>query len=411
MTFIPRHIYTKLKNHLSEPEISLILGPRQSGKTTIMKKLQKELQQQNKSTLFLNLDINEDKQFFQTQHTLIDYIKSKISNKPAVIFIDEIHRLTNAGLFLKGLYDLKTKYKFIISGSGSLELKANIIEPMTGRKKIFYCLPISFTEFITYKLNTTEKKAKTLLDQNPLQTSRLVNEYINYGGYPRVISTQTHQNKINILTEIFKSYIEKDILLLLNIQRDQAFRNLIKLLATQTGNLINYNELSSTLGLNLKTLKKYLYLLEKTFIISLTPPFFQNARKELTKSPKVYFLDLGLLHLAQGILPSLQNQITGNTFENACFLRLKELNLFHQIHFWRTKSGAEIDFIIHSSKTGQPIPIEIKLNPKKNILGKSLINFIKKYQSKQSFIYSLNTKHISSKFNTHTIPFHHLPKI
>lgn len=419
MEFIQREVYFQLKDHLKKAEISLILGPRQAGKTTIMKRLQEELEE---SSVFLNLDIIEDRQFFKSQHTLLDLIEKKAGKKRVYVFIDEISRLENAGMFLKGLYDLKTNYKFIVSGSGSLELKANIIEPLTGRKKIFYCFPLSFTEFAAYKLKVHfdnfdrlyGEVTKDLVTQ-PYQRQRLVNEYLSFGGYPRVVLAGTEKEKIEVLREIYLSYLEKDIGLLLKVEKEQAFENLVKILSHQVGNLINRAELSSTLGLTEKTIKKYLYFLEKTFVIDLVRPFFRNARKELTKSPKVYFSDLGLLYVAQGILPSIQRPIKGSVFENACFLRLKELHLLKPSQFWRTKSGAEVDFIISSSETGKPVPIEVKLTPK-DALGKSLISFIEKYQPEEAFIYSLSGKGNIKKYKFNSTetqvqftPYHFLP--
>jgi predicted AAA+ superfamily ATPase len=183
--------------------------------------------------------------------------------------------------------------------------------------------------------------------------------------------------------------------------------------AGQVGNLVNRAELSSTLGLTEKTIERYLYLLEKTFVISLIRPFYRNVRKELIKSPKVYFVDPGFLYIAQEILPTIQRQPMGNVFENACFLRLRELNLIKPPQFWRTKSGAEVDFVITSSQTGRPIPIEVKMSSKKT-LGKSLISFIKNYQPDEGFVYfqsgSGKEGHVVHRKTTiHFVPYHILP--
>lgn len=404
MTFIPRYVYKQLQQHLSQPEISILLGPRQAGKTTIIDQLRQELDQQHQPTVWLNLDVIEHRQFFVSQHALLDFIAKQAGSQKVYVFIDEISRLENAGLFLKGLYDLKSPHKFIVTGSGSLELKANIIEPLTGRKQLFYCFPLSFTEFADYKSKT--------LDFQPLLRQRLITEYINFGGYPRVALAETTIEKVNILREIYTSYLEKDIALLLKIDKEHAFANLVKILASQVGSLVNRSELSGTLGLTEKTLAKYLYLLEKTFVISLARPFYRNVRKELTKSPKVYFVDLGLLHIAQGIVPSLETPVTGPIFENACYLRLQELDPLSPIQFWRTKSGAEVDFII-TNQSGKPVPIETKLSAKPT-LGKSLISFINKYQPDEAFIYlyqqQVHTKDRSYQNTTiHWYPYHHLP--
>lgn len=413
MRFLPRKIYFEVKNHLAKPEISLILGPRQAGKTTIMLKLADELKKEEKRYAYFNLDVVEDKLYFQTQHTLLDRLQKLIGQAPAVVFIDEIQRLENAGLFLKGLYDLQTGYKFVVSGSGSLELKANIIEPMTGRKRIFYCLPLSFTEFAADKLKVKFAEIASALNSNLHERKRVVSEYLTYGGYPRVVLSPTHQEKIEILSEIYKSYLEKDIQLLLKVEKEKVFEALVKILAAQTGNLVNYAELASTLGTTVKTVEKYLYLLEKTFILILVRPFFRNARKELIKSPKVYFYDLGLLQFAQGRLPAVEEEIKGEVFENACFLRLKELEILESPHFWRSRAGAEVDFIIFSRK-GKITPVEVKLSPTKiGTLGKSLISFFTKYQPEKAFIYTKEDAGTVKRFNTETtiLPYHYFPNL
>lgn len=392
MDFIFRHVYSQLLQHLEKPEISVLLGPRQAGKTTLIKKIQEELKQKNQPTLLLNLDIIEDRHFFTSQHTLLDFIEKKVG-KRAYVFIDEISRLENAGLFLKGLYDLGSKHKFVVTGSGSLELKEEIIEPLTGRKKIFYCFPLSFTEFAAYKLGVSNKggdqlysEVTKILSTQPFVRQRIVGEYLNFGGYPRVVLATTEQEKTEILREIYTSYLEKDIGLLLHVEKEYAFGNLVRVLASQVGNLVNRAELASTLGLTEKTIERYLYLLEKTFVIELVRPFYRNVRKELIKSPKVYFVDLGFLYIAQEILPTIQRQPAGNVFENACWLRLNELDLIKAPKFWRTKSGAEVDFVITDPKTGKIIPIEVKTSPKETI-GRSLISFIKNYRPEKAFIY------------------------
>src|SRR3989344_4525844 len=391
--FINRQVYFCLKAHLENTEISLVLGPRQSGKTTILEKLREDLHNLGKPTVFLNLDIIEDRLWFSSQHALIELVERRVGHGRAYVFIDEISRLENAGLFLKGLYDLKSGHKFVVTGAGSLEVKSNIIEPLTGRKQTFYCYPLSFTEFVAYKLGLETadfdeeySKVTRELATQPLKRQRLVDEYVNFGGYPGVVLAQTEEEKNRILREVYLSYLEKDIGLLLHVEKEQAFGNLVKILASQTGNLINRAELSATLGVSEKTVERYLYLLEKTFVIDVVRPFYRNARKELVKSPKIYFVDLGFLYMAQGVLPTIQRRPVGNVFENACYLRIKELDFVRPAQFWRTKSGAEVDFVVVSPRTGNLIPVEVKMSSK-GTFGKSLISFIRAYQPEVGYIY------------------------
>lgn len=412
MQFIQRKVYFELKKHLEKPEISLILGPRQAGKTTIMKRLASESEKEGKKSVYFNLDVIEDKQYFKSQNFLLEKVVNTVGRRPAIVFIDEIQRLTNAGLFLKGLYDLSSGLKYVVSGSGSLELKENVIEPMTGRKRIFYCLPLSFTEFAVYKLQTTFEQVGKLLQLNPMETERIVTEYIFWGGYPRVVLSETLEEKWEILKEIFQSYLEKDIQLLLGVEKEAVFSNLVKILSGQVGNLLNRRELSRTLGVAEKTIEKYLYYLEKTFVIIRVKPFFKNPRKEISKAPKIYFQDLGFLTLARAVRPDLE-QTDGGRFENACLLRLNEIPILTEPYFWRSSSGAEVDFVLNLG-TNKIVPIEVKLTGDKGFtLGKSLYSFAEKYKAKNVFIWNLNRKEqvIKGQLTVNYVPFYELPDL
>ena len=373
----------------------MVLGPRQSGKTTILEKLREELREQGKPTVFLNLDIIEDRQWFSSQHALIELVERRVGQGRAYVFIDEVSRLENAGVFLKGLYDMKSGHKFVVTGSGSLELKSNIIEPLTGRKQTFYCYPLSFTEFVVYKLGLEaadfdEEYARVTreLITQPLKRQRLVDEYVNFGGYPGVVLAQTEEEKNRILREVYLSYLEKDIGLLLRVEKEQAFENLVKILASQTGNLINRAELSATLGVSEKTIERYLYLLEKTFVIDVIRPFYRNARKELVKSPKIYFVDLGLRNALIGDFNPLElRQDVGYLWENFMVIeRIKKFanqNLFLKYNFWRTFSGAEVDWIENKVNT-ETEAFEFKYGS--GSLSKGAKNFTTEYHTKVNLI-------------------------
>lgn len=411
MRFLQRKIYSELKNHLDKPEISLILGPRQAGKTTLMQKLKDDLEKEGEKSVYFNLDIKRDAESFGTQHTLLRKIESLVGKNPGIVFIDEVQRLKNAGLFLKGFFDMQTGHKLIVSGSGSLELKADIVEPMTGRKRVFYCLPLSFNEYCANYFGVPFDKVEEYLDINKSDRSDLIDQYIAFGGYPRVILETTEKNKFDVLNEIYTSYVEKDIQLILGIENDYVFQNLLKLLSNQVGNLVNLSELATNLRSTVKTISKYLYFLEKTFLIKLVRPFYTNARLEVIKNPKVFFVDLGILSLAKGRIPDTKT-VLGSTFENACYLRLSELMQFEPIKYWRTTSSAEVDFVLNSTK-GEKIPVEVKLSAKKGSAGKNVISFIKKYKSPKAFIYTKEDEAVFEKVGVKVeiLPYYKLPQI
>jgi len=380
---IKRAILPKLKAHLSQKEISLIVGPRQAGKTTLMLALKKHLEEKGEKTIFFNLDVETDAEYFQTQAKLIQKIQLEVGKKKAFVFIDEIQRKENAGLFLKGIYDLSLPYKFIVSGSGSLELKEKIHESLVGRKRVFKLFPLSFEEFVNFK--TEYRYEKKLIDFFALEkekTANFLEEYLTFGGYPRVVLAPTASEKKLILEELYQSYLEKDISYLLKIKKTEVFSKLVRILASQVGSLVNFSELSSTLGTSVETVKNYLWYLEKTFIIQKVTPYFQNIRKEISKAPVYYFSDLGLRNYALG------RQANGFLFQNFVFNILKEKYPPEKIHFWRTKDGGEIDFVIETPD--YPLPLETKASHLKEAkIPRSLKNFIKKYRPLEALVVNL----------------------
>jgi hypothetical protein len=384
--FIQRKILDPLKSHLPQKEITLILGPRQSGKTTLMLKLKEELEKQGKSTVYFNLDRFEDLELFKTQKTLLEKIRFDFGKKKVFVFIDEIQRLTNAGLFLKGLFDYLRPYKFIVSGSGSLELKENVIEPLTGRKKVFYLYPLSFAEFFEFKLGKPIADFSKFYQLDKNEAERLLDEYLIFGGYPRVVLAKTGREKEEVLREIYLSYIEKDVKALLGVEKDILYQQLLKYLAAEIGSLFKKSEVSRNLGLNIKTLNRYLFLLEKTFVISILKPFYRNPTKELTKTPKIYFLDLGLRNFILGRLNSFfQRDDRGKIFENFIFRQLLDKQPVFGVWFWRTERGTEIDFILQ--ERGRLLPVEAKSGDTGGkIVGKNLLSFLRKYKTKKAII-------------------------
>jgi len=404
---IKRDLFEELKNHLSAKEISLIVGPRQVGKTTLMLLLKEYLERKREKTLFLNLDVENDKQFFVSQDVLIKKINLEFGKERGYVFIDEIQRKENAGIFLKGIYDLNLPYKFIVSGSGSLELKEKIHESLVGRKRIFELNPVSFKEFVNFKTDYRyEEKIDEFFDIEKTKTENLLNEYLNFGSYPRIILEEKLSDKIKIINEIYRSYLEKDITYLIKSERIDIFSFLIKVLSGQIGRLINYSELSSTLGISLPTLKNYFWYAEKTFIINKLTPYFKNIRKEIAKSPIIYFYDLGLRNYALGLFGKINfSTDIGFLFQNFIFNILKEKYKFAgaEIHFWRTKDKAEVDFVIDFGE--EVIPIETKYKKlKEPVIERSLKSFVEKYHPKEAWIINLSLDY-ETKINKTTFKF------
>ncbi len=421
---IKRSIFSSIKAHLDTPDVfSLIVGPRQAGKTTLMDLLKKDLEARGEKTMSLNMDVTTHKPYFASHEQLVQAIRLEIGEGKGYVFLDEIQRKVDAGLFLKGLYDMKLPYKFIVSGSGSLELKENIHESLPGRKRMFELTTLSFEEFVDYKtkyqysgpgkgladlaqfFNVHKETFKTLLD-----------EYLNYGGYPRVVLAQTDEKKREEMGDIYKSYLERDIEQLLNIQKSDRFTNLVRMVAAQAGNTVNVTELSGSLGVVQETVSHYLWYLEKTFILHKVTPFFKNVRSEITKSPVYYFVDLGLKNYSinQFGTATLLIPPPGLLFENFVY------NILHEhfglspatIHFWRTQDKAEVDFVIDTGL--QAIPVEVKYTSIKSAeVTRSFQSFLAKYKPKDAYIIHLGEyqQRVIEETTVHFLPFYNLEAI
>lgn len=404
---IKRTLFEELKNHLTEKEITFIVGPRQAGKTTLMFLLKEHIEKQGARTLFFNLDIEADRRFFDSQEKFLSKIQLEMSNGKGYVFIDEVQRKEDAGVFLKGLYDLNLPYKFIVSGSGSIELKERIHESLVGRKRIFDLSTVSFREFADFKTNYAYgNDLSQFFLVHPEKTNELMRDYLSFGGYPRIVLEEQINEKRRLLDEIYSSYLEKDIGYLLGVQKEEAFTHLVRVLSSQTGNLTNIHELSSTLGISAKTVKHYIWYLEKTFILHRLTPYFRNVRKEITKSPVFYFSDLGLRNYALGQLGNMENERdVGFLFQNFILNILKE-RLSHtptDIHFWRAKDGSEVDFVTQGGQ--KTIPVEAKYtNLIEPQVPRPLKSFILRYAPEQAFVVHLGTENVA-QVNTTTIRF------
>jgi len=394
MVLIKRDLFEKIKAHLNKKEITFIVGPRQCGKTTLMWLLIEEIKKQNKPWIFLSLDFEKDKVFFESQEKFIKKLNLEFGNTPAFIFIDEIQRKENAGLFLKGIYDRNLPYKFIVSGSGSVELKAKVHESLAGRKRIFFLSTVSLKEFINFK--TGYKYGNHLKEFFEIHSDsyELILEYLNFGGYPRVVLEDTFSEKLAVIHEIYTSYVEKDLSYWLKIEKPEVFTSLLKILSHQSGKLTSFTELSNTLGISVPTLKTYLYYAEKTYILKKVSPFFRNIKKELTKTPVYYFCDLGLRNFSAGVFGKIEDfSEAGFPFQNLVMLLLEERfgETGGVLHYWRSKDGAEVDFVIDFKK--EIVPVEVKASfLKKSAISRSLRSFIKKYAPKEAWIVNLSLK-------------------
>ncbi|MFZ2970851.1 MAG: DUF4143 domain-containing protein, partial [Minisyncoccia bacterium] len=216
---------------------------------------------------------------------------------------------------------------------------------------------------------------------------KLFEEFSIFGGYPRVVLSEAEIEKKKILNDIYSNYILKDIKGLLELATDKNLLDLTRFLATQAGNILVYKNLSQIARLDYRKTIEHLRILEETFVIELARPYFKNRQKELVKNPKVYFIDAGFRNgLMENMNLFSKRSDTGALVENVVFLRLKILlENFHKINFWRSKAGAEVDFIIDLN--GEIFPIEVKFSEfDKPEISRSLAGFIKSFKTKRALV-------------------------
>ena len=366
---IRRKKHTIISNHISKREFTILIGARQIGKSTLLKQLFEELKQNGEAVFFLNLDRKDIlEELNQNPENLLKMCPLQ-SDKKIIVFIDEIQYLDDATNFLKLLFDeYSTQLKIVATGSSAFYIDRQFNDSLVGRKKIFQMGTLDFEEFLLFKNRAdlvneisqfkSKKKSKSI-QENLLWA--YMDEFINYGGYPAVVLEENVEDKIELLREIRDSYIKREVLES-GITDETKFYRMLMLLASQTGNLLNVNEISNTLRISNATVENYLYVLQKCFHITLLKPFYANLRKELTKMPKVYINDLGLRNvLINYFSPLEQRADKGAILENFSFRLLSERFEEDQIKYWRTADGNEVDFVIETSYL-KGFAVEIKFS-------------------------------------------------
>lgn len=340
---ITRALTGRIMAGLNGGKAVIILGPRQVGKTTLLK----DLFGNDSGTLFLSGDEQDVRQLFQ--NITSTRLKAVIGDKQTLI-IDEAQRIDDIGLKLKLITDYIPEVRLIATGSSSFELASKVNEPLTGRKWEYGMYPLSFGEMV---------KEHGLLEEKRLIPHRLV-----YGSYPEVV-THPGQEK-DLLMMLSDSYLYKDILLLDNIKKSSGLSTLLQALAYQVGSQVSYNELGQTCGMDAKTVEKYITLLEQCFVVFRLGSFSRNLRNELKSSKKIYFYDNGIRNAVIADFSQAESRRDiGALWENYAISERVKRNAYtgHWCNswFWRTKEQSEIDYIEESD--GNLSAFEFKWNP------------------------------------------------
>ena len=325
---IERRLKQLILPRLFKGKAIVLTGPRQVGKTTLLRMLMAET---DKKTLFWNCDEPDIRQ--KLTNPTSTHLQAETAQYE-LIFIDEAQRVPNIGVTLKLLIDNLPMKQIVVTGSSALQLSNSINEPLTGRKYEYNVFPFSSEELID--------------NHGSMEEKRLLERRLVYGAYPEVANSQGEERET--LSNLVNSYLYKDVFAFQDVRKPEIIEQLLQALALQMGSEVSFNELSKLLGLNSQTVQRYIDLLEKSYILFHLRSFSRNLRNELKKSRKIYFYDNGVRNAILGDFKPLQlRQDAGALWENFLVserLKHNSYSLFYgKSYFWRTQQQQEVDYI------------------------------------------------------------------
>lgn len=358
---IERDLKAVLDSKIGKGKVLLLIGPRQVGKTTLLKNILTSISSEKK-VQFWNCDESDVRQFLSEANSA--KLKSFVGNSDFIV-IDEAQRVKDIGLTIKLLHDSFPNVQLAVTGSSSLDLSNSINEPLTGRKFEYNLFPFSTNELVNHT---------SMLEEMRLLKNRLV-----YGFYPDVVNNPGEEKEI--LTNIVNSYLYKDVFEFQDIRKSSVIEKLVQALALQVGSEVSFNELGNLLGIDTVTVQRYVDLLEKAYVIFHIRSFSRNVRNELKKSIKIYFYDNGVRNsVISNFSPVELRSDIGALWENFLISERIKNNTYHNKHakyyFWRTTQKQEIDFIEEVDQN--LFAYEFKYNPKK-VNSKCPVTFSNNY--------------------------------
>ena len=332
---IHRTIQDTIENMLYQGKVMVLYGARRTGKTTLSKQILEKVE----GSKYINCDLLQNQQALETTNS--ELLISFIGRTTKLVVLDEAQQIRGIGKILKILVDTFPQVQVIATGSSAFDLGNKVSEPLTGRSRVFQIFPLSFGEIVS--------------DKDLISATANLENFLRFGSYPEVFGKQD-QLAIEELNNIASNYLYKDILQLESLRRTNLLRELLKALAFQIGNEVSYNELANLLGENVHTIRKYIELLEQTFVLFRLTPLARNLRNEIGKGQKIYFYDLGIRNaIIQNFNPlTLRNDIGAlweHFFISERIKFLQNRRKFVNQYFWRTYQQKEIDYIEESGGT------------------------------------------------------------
>ena len=401
---IDRDIFQTILSRIRDREIIAIRGPRQAGKSTLLKMIMEHLISTGiREEEITSISFEDPVALDEFRKDPRKYLGSFINGGSRHYFLlDEVQYDSDAGKRLKLLYDTMENAKFFITGSSTLDV-SSLSKFLVGRVFLYELLPLNFWEYLHYNderlyrifsKNTKSVRMFALgdakdanLDETSMQEiERHFEDYLKFGGYPEVVKRDGMDRKVEVLKNIYSTYIEKDVAGVFGITDSFKLRKTVTALAAGIGSVLSYESLSSYSETYYASLMRYLNILEDTYIIKRIFPYHKSRKVELRKSPKVYFVDIGLRnYIIQNFNDIERREDAGHVLENFVFSELfSRANPTMTINFWRTLAKAEVDFVI--SEAEKMLPIEVKYGISKPEIPRGFSSFIDTYAPKKAIV-------------------------
>ncbi|MCI0494097.1 ATP-binding protein [candidate division KSB1 bacterium] len=348
-----RFIFEKLKEHAAKKQITLLVGARQTGKTTLLHQLKTEFESEGRKVFFITLENPAILELLNSHpDKLFQVIPPLDNSQKTIVLIDEVQYLAKPSNFLKYLYDqYSDKLKLIVSGSSGFYIDEKFKDSLAGRKRLFTLPTLSFKEMLYFK-DRSELGDYTNEGSLPriylTELTNLWHEYLLFGGYPEVVLENQIEEKKAILDEIASSYVKKDAVEA-SVKYPDAYLMIMQVLSAQIGGLVNFTDIGRDTRLDHNTVEGYIRVMRKSFHITLIKPFYRSLSKELRRMSKVYFNDLGLRnHFVRNYNAIALRDDKGALLENYVFRLFLDHSEEDDIKFWRTQKQQEVDFVIEN---------------------------------------------------------------
>ncbi len=385
MEYYPRIIEKDIEKWLDRRQVILLRGPRQSGKTTLFLHLNQKLKGK-----YVSLEEEELLEAFEENSKLfVERFNSKH------LFIDEAQYSKKAGRILKLINDSHPDVKLFVTGSGSFDIKVLISKYLVGRAVSFELFPLNFQEFLLWKAKDLAKIHREWKEEitefirgEKIELEKaferefraLLEEFLIFGGFPEIVKEEDVNMKIELLKNLYRMYLEKDVFFFLRVRHLEKFREMMRYLAFSSGNILQISSLMSDLKMDYRTVDGYLTILVNSYVIRLVSPFYRNLVTEIKKSKKVYFVDLGFRNaILNNFTPPNARTDRGQILENFVLNEFRDF----EMKYWRTTSKSEVDFVLFVNN--EVVPIEIKSFGK---IKRSFRSFLSTYKPSRAIVFT-----------------------